>query len=319
MRKFIDIGANLCDGMYQGQYHGSSKHPADLEAVLQRAAQAGVERIMVTGTSLQESRDALQMACERAGSPMLYSTVGCHPTRCGEFLAGGTTPDKYLDDLLTLIQNGTKEEAEGRRVVAVGECGLDYARTQFCDPQTQRTYFEKQLTLAEVSGLPLFLHCRDAAQDFVSILTPWRDRVSGGVVHSFDGTQEELKMMLDLDLFIGINGCSLKTEENLAVAALIPLNRLLLETDSPWCEVKPTHAGHKHVTTRPGPDSVRKKEKWLAGCMVKGRNEPNGIVQVLEVLAGMRGEDPDALAAAAYQNTLALFFPKESEEKEAER
>lgn len=68
---------------------------------------------------------------------------------------------------------------------------------------------------------------------------------------------------------------SLKTEENLQVAAEVPLGRLLLETDSPWCEVRPTHAGHKYVTTKY--DNVKKKEKWTQGCMVKGRNEPCAI------------------------------------------
>lgn len=71
-------------------------------------------------------------------------------------------------------------------------------------------YFEQQLSLAEVTGLPLFLHCRDAAEDLVSILTPWRERIAGGVVHSFDGTSHELQALLDLDLYIGINGWLVK-------------------------------------------------------------------------------------------------------------
>ncbi|KAA0190305.1 hypothetical protein HAZT_HAZT009137 [Hyalella azteca] len=248
-----DIGANLCDGMYQGEYHGSKKHAPDLDAVLARATHAGLEKIIVTGTSLQESREAVQLAQQ------LYCTVGCHPTRCGEFTAQGSTPEEYLAQLLQLIQDGCCT-ADGKRavVVAVGE------------------YFEQQLTLAEVSGLPLFLHCRDAAADLISILTPWRDRVAGGVVHSFDGTKQELADILDLDLYVGINGCSLRTEENLAVAASVPLERLLLETDSPWCEVKATHAGYRHVKTHFA--DIRKKEKWQPGAMVKGRNEPACIV-----------------------------------------
>ncbi|KAF2369100.1 TatD family [Trinorchestia longiramus] len=241
----------------------------------------------------------------------LYNTVGCHPTRCGEFSGDGTDPDDYLSQLLQTIQDGRLATDQQRGVVvAVGECGLDYARTNFCDAQTQRTYFERQLTLSEVSGLPLFLHCRDAAADFVSIVSRWRDRVPGGVVHSFDGSKQELCDMLDLDLFVGINGCSLKTEENLAVAASVPLERLLLETDCPWCEVKPTHAGYRYVTTRY--QDVKKKEKWQPGSMVKGRNEPACIVQVLEVLAGAREEDPQIIAKAAYDNALKLFFSDSS-------
>ena len=67
-------------------------------------------------------------------------------------------------------------------------------------------YFEKQLSLAEVTGLPMFLHCRNAAADLVSIITPHRENITGGVVHSFDGTFEELQSILDLDLYVGING-----------------------------------------------------------------------------------------------------------------
>ncbi|XP_018011607.1 deoxyribonuclease TATDN1 [Hyalella azteca] len=304
MYKFIDIGANLCDGMYQGEYHGSKKHAPDLDAVLARATHAGLEKIIVTGTSLQESREAVQLA---RANKQLYCTVGCHPTRCGEFTAQGSTPEEYLAQLLQLIQDGCCT-ADGKRavVVAVGECGLDYARLNFCDADTQKTYFEQQLTLAEVSGLPLFLHCRDAAADLISILTPWRDRVAGGVVHSFDGTKQELADILDLDLYVGINGCSLRTEENLAVAASVPLERLLLETDSPWCEVKATHAGYRHVKTHFA--DIRKKEKWQPGAMVKGRNEPACIVQVLEALAGAREEDPQVVAQAAFDNAIKLFF-----------
>ncbi|XP_027234104.1 deoxyribonuclease TATDN1 isoform X3 [Penaeus vannamei] len=299
-KKFIDIGANLTDEMYQGVYHGSKKHEPDLELVLKRAWEGGLTKMIITGTSLSDSKTALELAKTNNN---LYSTVGCHPTRCGEFEKDDTTPETYLENLLQLALDNRQ------KVVAIGECGLDYDRTQFCAPEIQRKYFEEQISLAEVTGLPMFLHCRNSAADLVKILSSHREKIKGGVVHSFDGTKEEAQQIMDLDLYIGLNGCSLKTAENLAVAASIPAERLMIETDCPWCEIRPTHAGHKHVkTTFPN----KKKEKWESGVMVKSRNEPNCIVQVLEVLAGIREEDADMLAETFFKNTQKLFFNSEN-------
>lgn len=298
-RKFIDIGANLTDEMYQGVYHGSKKHEADLDQVLKRAWDAGLTRMIITGTSLSDSKTALELA---KTNDQLFSTVGCHPTRCGEFEKDEADPEAYLEGLLQLSLDNREN------VVAIGECGLDYDRTQFCAPEIQRKYFEKQISLAEVTGLPMFLHCRNAASDLLKILSPYREKISGGVVHSFDGTKEEAQQIMELDLYIGLNGCSLKTEENLAVAASIPAERLLIETDCPWCEIRPTHAGHKHIKTN---FPNKKKEKWQSGVMVKSRNEPNCLIQVLEVLAAIRKEDPDELAESLYKNSMKLFFPSD--------
>ena len=167
--RFIDIGANLTDKMYSGEYNGSSKHPGDLPAVLARAEQAGVEKMIVTGGSLEESREAVKLAEQHE---QLVATVGCHPTRCGEFEAEGSDPEAYLDGLLSLAQSNKG------KVVAVGEIGLDYDRTKFCDADTQKKYLVKQLKLSEATRLPLFLHCRASATDLVQILTEHREKVS---------------------------------------------------------------------------------------------------------------------------------------------
>ncbi|KAJ7551825.1 hypothetical protein O6H91_06G030500 [Diphasiastrum complanatum] len=160
--KLIDIGANLSDGMFRGVYHGKQYHVADLGAVLARAWDAGVNRIIVTGGSLQESKEALEIA-ETDGR--LFCTVGVHPTRCHEFEKSGDE-DKHLQALLELAREGA---AKGK-IVAIGECGLDYDRLQFCPAETQRRYFEKQFHLAEVTGLPMFLHMRAASNDFLDIM-----------------------------------------------------------------------------------------------------------------------------------------------------
>ena len=166
--RFIDIGANLTDRMYSGEYNGSNKHPADLQAVIARAQEAGVEKMIVTGGSLEESRQAVKLAEQHE---QLVATVGCHPTRCGEFEADNNDSDAYFDGLLNLAQSNKG------KVVAVGEIGLDYDRTKFCEADMQQKYFLKQLNLSEATRLPLFLHCRAAATDLVKILTEHREKV----------------------------------------------------------------------------------------------------------------------------------------------
>ncbi|CAB3229083.1 unnamed protein product [Arctia plantaginis] len=295
IRKYVDIGANLTDLMYQGQYHGSKKHEPDLDVVLARSWEGGLQKMIITGGNLNDSKTAIQLS---QTDSRLFATVGCHPTRCNDFVEN---PEEYLQSLRTLI-------AENRnKVVAIGECGLDYDRLTFCTKEIQLKYFEYQLQLSREFGLPLFLHCRAAADDLVEILKRNTDSVVGGVVHSFDGDEQSLHSILELGLYIGINGCSLRTEESLNVVTKIPRDRLMVETDCPWCEVKPTHPGYTHVVTKF--PSV-KKEKYMVGSsnQVKGRNEPVNIIQVLEILAAVRKENIDELAATIYDNTNKLFF-----------
>eukprot|EP00940_MAST-03C_sp_MAST-3C-sp2_P002387 g2387.t1 len=127
----------------------------------------------------------------------------------------------------------------------------------------------------------------------------------GGVVHSFDGTLEEARAIIEMGLYIGINGCSLRKPENLKVVRSIPASRLLIETDAPWCDIRPTHAGFGFVRSR---WPTRPRKKFQIGLCVKSRNEPCHLAQVLEVVAGVRGvESPEALAKQLLKNTEALF------------
>jgi TatD DNase family protein len=298
--KFIDIGANLTDSMYDGIYNGSKKHDPDRDQVLTRAWQRGIQKIIITCGTILDCEPAFKISSK---DERLYTTVGCHPTRCGEFLIG---PETYYNNLIKNIEENKE------KVVAIGEIGLDYDRLHFCEADVQKQYFEKQLELADKFDLPLFLHCRNAHDDLISILTRNKDKVrKGGVVHTFDGTLEQAKKLIAMGLYIGINGCSLKTEANLNVIKEIPNDKILLETDSPWCEIRPTHASHKYVKTNFETIKKNQKKKWHRESLVIGRSEPVQIIQVLEVISGVKNEDPEKLSEIYYNNAIKLFFPEE--------
>ncbi|EFA82111.1 deoxyribonuclease [Heterostelium album PN500] len=298
--KFIDIGVNLTDDMYQGIYHGKAKHQADLQIVLERAWNNGLEKIMITSGRIEEVKQSLSIIEQYDNkSNRLFTTIGVHPTRCSEFI---DREQEYIDTLLELYtQNKDK-------IVAIGEFGLDYDRLEFCPKETQLKYFELQFKLVEATKLPLFLHLRSSAafNDFVEVIKKYRHTFTYGVVHSFDGTIEEAKQLIELGLHIGINGCSLKTEENLKSMATIPSDKLLIETDAPWCDIRKTHSGYQHITTTF--ESV-KKEKYQPGKCVQARNEPCYIVNVLEVIAGYRKENKETLANTIYETTKQIYFP----------
>jgi TatD DNase family protein len=204
--QLTDIGANLTHEAFRG----------DLDEVLARARNAGVERIVVTGTSVEESRRAVQLAEEKA----LHATAGVHPHHakdCGQ------------DTIAQL-----KKLAAHPLVVAIGECGLDFNRNYSPHPD-QEKWFIAQLELGLELGKPLFLHSRDAHPRFASILKSLN--IKKAVAHCFTGDAEELRAYLDLGLHIGITGwiCDERRGRHLLeLVREIPAERLLLETDSPY-------------------------------------------------------------------------------------
>ncbi|KAK0198281.1 hypothetical protein F5146DRAFT_1018935 [Armillaria mellea] len=254
--------------------------------MLERARAAGVKSMIITGGSLHESREALRLA-ETHG---LYATVGCHPTRSGQFDKFRGGPEAYLKGLDELLE---KHKQGKGRVVAVGE--------------TQKTHFRSQLALAKKHHLPLFLHSRAAHKDFVSILQEEGFGEDGGravggkggVVHSFTGTVEELNELMNMGFHISVNGCSLKTEVNLQAAKTIRPELFMLETDAPWCTLTSTHASKPHLDTLP-PNSVY-------GRPVKGRNEPCAIGGVAWVIHKLNGVPFEKVTEKAWKNTVELF------------
>ncbi|GAB0493209.1 hypothetical protein MMPV_004484 [Pyropia vietnamensis] len=325
MSLFIDIAANLTDAVFDGVYNGTSRHPPDRASVLGRATDAGVVRTIVTAGDVAGSSAAASLAATAGtASHALYSTVGVHPTRAGSVrplgatgfaaaaAAAGTeaTAERVAEEDEIAGLAAVARAAPGR-VVAVGECGLDYDRLQFCDATTQRAVFDRHFPLAAATDLPLFLHCRGSAfPDFFDALRRHRGSFRTGVVHSFTGTAAERDAVLAIPgLYLGVNGCSLKTADNIDVVRGIPLDRLLLETDAPYCGIRGTHAGVGHVRSM---WAAKDKKKWEAGATVKGRVEPCHIRAVAEVVAATRGVDVDVVARAAWDNSMAVFWPAEA-------
>ncbi|CAF2387039.1 unnamed protein product [Rotaria sp. Silwood2] len=294
-----NIGANLTDGMYQGVYGSSKKHDSDLDQVIKRAFQSGVDKIIITAGTHNETIQALELCLQYEN---LYTTCGYHPTRCSEF--NESNENEILNQVIELCQKNSE------KIVAIGEFGLDYERTQFCDIEQQKRYFEFQLKHLISLNKPLFLHNRAASKDLYDILYKYRDQITkGGVIHSFDGTLDEALQFIQIGYFIGLNGCSMKTQTNLDVIKQLPLDKILVETDAPWCGIKPSHTSHSHIKTQFTSEMV-KKEKWTSGKMVKDRNEPCTIIQICEVIHSIRDnqESFEELCEKIYFNTKQLFF-----------
>ena len=258
--KLIDIGANLT--------HKSFEH--DFQQVVDNARSAGLKHIILTGTDRRTSEAAAGLA---AGAPDFFSsTAGFHPHVAQSFNAEECAALTALCDL--------------EQVVAVGETGLDFNRN-YSPRQDQLDCFEQHLEIAAAVRKPLFLHQRDAHEDFLALLKTHRGRIVGGVVHCFTDTLAALRDYLELDMYIGITGWICDERRGLdlqAIAGCIPPNRLLLETDAPYLLPR---------NLRPKPPGRR--------------NEPKYLPAVLEKLAECTGRDRGDIARQTTENAARLF------------
>jgi TatD DNase family protein len=260
MTPLIDIGINL----------GHDSFAADRPAVMARARAAGVVQMIITGANGQGTREAIALA--RTDPRRLFATAGVHPHHASELNPA----------LLAEIESLARQP----EVVAVGECGLDYFR-DLSPRAVQQHAFHLQLDLAARLGKPVFLHERDAHEDFVSILREHRAGLVGGIAHCFTGSGAQLHHYLQLDLAIGITGwiCDERRGAHLlALVGEIPATALQLETDAPYLLPR---------DLRPRPHSRR--------------NEPMHLRHIAAVVAQARGESLEQLAASATAASRALF------------
>ncbi|SCU85164.1 LAFA_0D14202g1_1 [Lachancea sp. 'fantastica'] len=323
--KFYDIGVNLTDPMYQGIYNGKKYHESDIKNVLHRAKLSRVQNLLLTGSSIQESRSAVQLARQyRNEDTKLLYTLGVHPCCVNEFILkdSQSTIDNPTDDIefnekldvtdinfskskLRELYELIAENSLDTQFRAIGEIGLDYDRFYYSSKKMQLLFFEEQLKIScFFPHLPLFLHMRNCSADFVAVLKKFihgfvdtSDRFDlrtiansanqnqsylpsakddgmhykfspnrKFVTHSFTGSVQDMQDVLALskNSYIGMNGCSFKTPENIECLREVPLDRLLLETDAPWCDIRRTHESYKYLFTNDTVSS-EKDDPWNFG------------------------------------------------------
>jgi len=261
MTEYIDIGVNLTGSSFK----------SDLGDVMQRAQAAGVNQMIVTGTDIEHSKAAIEL-CQQYPE-RLYSTAGVHP--------------HHADDYTQLTQQQLHDLSHYDSVVAIGECGLDFNRN-FSTPKNQCSTFESQLELASETGLPAFLHQRDAHAEFLRIITNGKSETGKLVAHCFTGTVAELVDYLQLDMYIGITGwiCDERRGQDLQQAVKeIPLNRIMLETDAPY--LLPRDLIEKPVQSR--------------------RNEPCYLPHICATVAKCMKVNVEELKTAVLGNTRRFF------------
>jgi TatD DNase family protein len=238
----------------------------DLPAVLDRAAAAGVTHVVCVGTTAADSPLCVRLGAE---SPLVWASVGIQPNHVAE--AG---PDDW---------STVERLADSPRVVALGETGLD-RHGDFTPFAQQEDYFARHLALSRRTRLPVVIHCREAEADAVRMLRENYDRHGpvAGVMHSFTGDWPTAEACLAMGLFVSFAGMvTYKNAQSLRnVAAKVPADRLLVETDCPY----------------------------LAPVPVRGqRNEPAYVAHTAACLATVRGVSADELASQTTRNALALF------------
>ena len=249
----FDIGANLT----------SSHFSKDLDVVLNDSLTAGVEKICITSSNLDDVKNAKKISEKYKN---LYYSVGFHPHNAKDFKI------EFLKDMSVYLNDP--------KAICLGEMGLDFNRN-FSSKEEQILCFESQLSLTNSISKPLFLHQRDAHEEFLSVLDNHKFNQKL-IVHCFTGNLSELEEYLKRDFYIGITGwvCDLKRGKELRECInQIPEDKLLIETDSPYL-------------------SPRKKIR---------RNEPKFLIDVAEEVATLRNETKESIINSSYENSLNFF------------
>jgi TatD DNase family protein len=235
----------------------------DREEVIERAREAGVEQIITVGTNLQDCGEAIELA-ER--HPHLFAAVGIHPNDSEDF----------SDEALARL----REWCRHPKVVAVGEIGLDFYRDRV-PPERQEKAFRAQIALAKEVGLPVIIHNREATRALLEVLQEVGTEGLSGVFHCFSGNLEDAEQVLSLGFLISFAGNLTYKKSNLPeIAAAVPLERQLLETDSPFLAPMPRRGK---------------------------RNEPAFVVHTAQRLAEIKGVDVATVAQVTTANARRLF------------
>ncbi|RLV61364.1 hydrolase TatD [Parashewanella curva] len=259
-QRYIDIGVNLV----------GSKLEHRLDTILQENKQHGVNAMVVISSDLNESADVINICNDYPRQ--LFATAGVHPHHASSW---GSSSQDHLIKLVT--QN---------EVVAIGECGLDFNRN-YSPPQAQLQAFEQQLQIATELNKPVYMHCRDAHDEFIELVARYRNQLPKAVLHCFTGNTQQLQDCLKLDLHIGVTGwvCDERRGQELAEAVKhIPNDRILLETDSPYLI----------------PRNLKPKPK-------SSTNYPKYLPNIAATIADLRGQPLKELAEQCYKNTLNFF------------
>lgn len=260
MNSLIDIGANLTN----------SKLLPHIEEILKRSSEAHVKHIIVTGTSLKESQQALALAKQHP--KQLSATCGIHPHDAKE----------WNSDTLDILNNLTRH----KEIKAVGETGLDFNRN-YSPKKDQINAFELQIELAIQHNKPLFLHQRDAHDTLFSILKNNRASLPKVVIHCFTDNKKALFDYIDEDFFIGVTGWVCDPKRGLELQDLvpnIPLNRLMIETDAPYLLPKDIQ--------------IKPKPKY---------NQPCFLPHIAKAIATLYNLPYENISQSTYQNSIEFF------------
>ncbi|QJC31720.1 hydrolase TatD [Enterobacteriaceae endosymbiont of Donacia tomentosa] len=229
----------------------------DKKNVISRAINNGIKGMLIVGCNIKDSYNAYKITQEYKN--YCWSTVGIHPHYAGLW------DYKTIEHINKLIQYNN--------VVAIGECGLDFYRN-FSSIKQQLFAFHYQLELSSYYSIPIYLHCRNAFQIFIKILKSWIHKIPKAVIHCFSGNQYELKQCLDMNLYIGISELFFNKKyrnDFINNIRLIPQNKLLVETDSPFLLFKTTNS--------------------LIYKQFNGRNEPSLLPNLLKKISVLRKEN----------------------------
>lgn len=216
--KFVDTHAHL-DG---------EEFKDDLSEVIARAQTAGIGKIFVPAIDLAHFPDVMRVS--RSYPNVVYPMIGLHPEEVKEDW------EKVLEEMKCVLQQNLQTPNDNPRIIAVGEVGLDYYWSREYEGE-QLKAFEEQVKWSIAFGLPLMIHCRKAQNEMVKLLRKYEKDLPGGVFHCFTGNDKEAAELLTFERFaLGIGGVLTFKSSHLRemLPANVPLNRIVLETDSPY-------------------------------------------------------------------------------------